>query len=135
MTKTYITSTISAFVVLALLALGYVFGTQAQLALAGAEPGLATSAATSTTAHLAAGTPTLVFPTSTQPGCHARVITTASSSIQISFSDKQGLVPGVTSGHIQPASTTVAYDGAVYGCDAVRIFSWNTQKITIQESR
>jgi hypothetical protein len=128
LTKTLIT----VLVIVALSVVAVV--TQTAFTAQGAAPsGLPAVVGTSTTQHLVAATPTLVFPTSTN--CAARVITTASSSIQISFSDKQSLVPGVTAGHMQAGSTTVAYDSGLYGCDAVRIYSWTAQKITIQESR
>jgi len=128
-------SIVALIAVLGIVAVSVVSQT-AFTAFGAAPSGLPAVVGTSTTMHLVAATPTLVFPTSTYPqNCAARVITTASSSVQISFSDKQSLVPGATAGHIQGASTTVAYDSGIYGCDAVRIYSWTAQKITIQESR
>lgn len=128
-----LTKTLVSVVAIAAIAVIAVFGQVAFTAFGAAPSGLPATVGTSTTRHLVAATPTLVFPTSTN--CAARVITTASSSVQISFSDVQSLVPSETAGHIQTGSSTVAYDSGIYGCNAVRIYSWTAQKITIQESR
>jgi len=53
----------------------------------------------------------------------------------VGFSDAQGFVPNVAKGFYQAASTTVAYDSGLYGCDAVRIYSFATQQITVLEAR
>ena len=53
----------------------------------------------------------------------------------LTFSDNQGKVPSGVYGHLQAASTTVAYDGGQYGCGAVRIYSFTSQAITVSESR
>lgn len=125
-------SLIALVLVLGIVAVAVVSQT-AMTALGAAPSGLPATVGTSTTRHLAAATPTLVFPTSTN--CAARIITTASSTAMISFSDKQSLVPSPTAGHYQAGSTTVAYDSGIFGCDAVRIYSFTAQQITIQESR
>lgn len=75
----------------------------------------------------------LVFATSTQ--CSARVITTYASPIMVTFSDVQGKVPTGTFGHLQAASTTVAYDSGIYGCETVRIYSFTSQAITVTETQ
>lgn len=67
--------------------------------------------------------------------CAARIISTRESAITLTFSDNQGAVPTALFGHVQPASTTVAYDGAVYGCNAVKIYSFTTQNVTLTETR
>lgn len=128
-----LTKTLVSVVAIAAITVIAVLGQVAFTAFGAAPSGLPATVGTSTTRHLAAATPTLVFPTSTN--CAARVITTASSTVMISFSDKQSLVPSPTAGHFQTGSTTVAYDSGIYGCDAVRIYSFTAQQITIQESR
>jgi hypothetical protein len=53
----------------------------------------------------------------------------------ITFTDAQGKVPTATFGVLQAASTTVAYDASQYGCGAVRIYSFVSSAITVQEAR
>lgn len=78
-------------------------------------------------------TASLVFATTT--ACSARVITTYASPVMITFSQVQGSIPTATFGHLQAASTTVAYDSGLYGCGAVEIYSFTNQSITVSESR
>lgn len=80
-------------------------------------------------------TAALVFATSTNQSCAARIITTYASPIMLTFSQNQGKIPTGTFGHLQPASTTVAYDSGQYGCNAVYIYSFVSQAITVSESR
>jgi hypothetical protein len=75
----------------------------------------------------------LVFATST--ACASRVITTYASPVMITFTDRIGQTPTGTFGHLQPASSTVAYDSGLYGCGAVKIYSFATQAITVSEGR
>lgn len=77
-------------------------------------------------------TASLVFATSS---CVARVISTTASPIMMTFTDAQGKVPTATFGVLQPASTTVSYDASQYGCGAVRIYSFVSGAITVQEAR
>ncbi len=74
-----------------------------------------------------------VFATSS-PNCAARIISTASSSIMIQFTEKFGGSPNVAKGFWQAASTTKEYDSSLYGCGAVQIFSFTTQQITVAET-
>lgn len=99
---------------------------------ASAPPGIAASIATSSNPTIAAVTSTLLFSTST---CATRVITTYASPVMLTFSDNQGLTPSGIFGHLQPASTTVAYDATQYGCGAVKVFSFVAQLLTVSESR
>lgn len=101
------------------------------VAFGSAPSGLQASVAT-TSVNAVTNTQSLVFATSS---CSARIITTSASNIMVTFGDKQGVVPTGSIGHIQAASTTVTYDGGVYGCDALRIFSYATQNITVTETR
>ena len=53
--------------------------------------------------------------------CASRVITTASSSIRIGISST---TPSANSGVLQVASSTVAYDGEIYGCGMWQIYGY-----------
>ena len=75
----------------------------------------------------------LVFATST---CAARIVSTKASAITITFSDNPtAIVPTGAVGHVQAASTTVVYDSGLYGCGALRIYSYVTDTITVAETR
>ncbi len=58
--------------------------------------------------------------TLTENNCSARIISTANQAVNISFSGTSSSTATTTVsnllGHYQPASTTVAYDGGIYGC-------------------
>lgn len=53
--------------------------------------------------------------------CAARVISTGQQAIMISFASISSTTLSTTNGFWQPASTTVAYDGGIYGCDYMTI--------------
>ena len=126
--KTLQTPLLAIAVVAAILFLGYSLST----VKAADSNGNPVTIATSTTA-VVTNTAALVFATST---CSARVISTSgNSAIMIGFAERVGFVPNGLQGIWQAASTTVAYDGSQYGCGAVRIFSYGTQNITVQEGR
>jgi hypothetical protein len=98
---------------------------------ASAPSGLPATVATTSNPTVTA-TPGRNFATST---CATRIITTSASPIMITFSDFQGDVPTGSFGHLQAASTTVAYDSGQYGCNAVRIYSFTSQSVTLTETR
>jgi hypothetical protein len=77
----------------------------------------------------------LLFATTTADACLSRVISTQGGAIKLTFSDYRGEVPTITVGHVQGASTTVAYDASVYGCNAVRVMSFGAQSLQIAELR
>lgn len=78
-------------------------------------------------------TASLVVASST---CAARIIsTTGTSGIMISFADTSAGAPNGLYGHYQAASSTVAYNSGLYGCGAVRIYSYATQSISVSEAR
>ena len=113
-------------------ALLFAFVLSSKPANASAPNGLPATMA-STSAQTVGTTPsTPVFATST--GCAARIIGTASSSIMVTFTDKFGDVPNAANGLWQGASTTVAYDSGLYGCGAVKIYSFTSQQIRAAES-
>lgn len=99
---------------------------------AGAASGFLPATIATTSPAVLTTTPSLVFATSS---CVARIITTVASPIMLTFSDVQGVVPSAILGHLQPASTTVAYDSGLYGCGAVRAYSFTTATVTVSESR
>ncbi len=72
-----------------------------------------------------------VFATST---CSSRTITTSGQPIMITFSDYNGATPTGSFGHLQAASTTVAYDSGQYGCGLTKIYSFASQVLTVTES-
>lgn len=106
-------------------------GQQSNLAHASAPSGLIATMASSSSP-VVTTTASLVIATST---CTARIISTTASPIMITFTDAQGKLPSAVSGFLQPASTTVAYDGGIYGCGAVRIYSFVSGAITVADSR
>lgn len=124
--KTFV-SFVVALILSALIAIS--FGTL--ITHASSPPGLPATIAT-TSPMAVTTTPSLVMATSS---CSARIITTTASPIMIGFSDIQGFLPSGTQGHLQAASSTVAYDSGQYGCGAVRVYSFVAGQITISESR
>lgn len=85
---------------------------------------------TSSQLGLNATTATTLIATTT---CVARIITTKSSAILLTFSDYNNASPSSLYGHLQPASTTVAYDSGQYGCGKVKAYSMTADNITISE--
>lgn len=100
-------------------------------AIASAPSGLPAVVATSSQMTVNT-TASLIMATSS---CAARIVTTTASPVTLSFSDIQGFVPSGLQGHLQPASTTVAYDSGLYGCGAVRAYSFVAGTLTITETR
>lgn len=121
---------VSTAIFVAILAIVFAMST-GQAAKASAPSGLIATMAT-TSSPIVTSTQSLVIATST---CTARVISTTASPIMITFTDVQGKVPSATFGFLQPASSTVAYDGGLYGCGAVRVYSFVSGTITVADSR
>lgn len=92
-----------------------------------APSGLPASVA-STSAQVIGTTQRLLVATSS---CSSRVISTRTQPMMLTFSDNQGVTPTATTGILQPASTTVAYDSGQYGCGAVRVISGTVTGDTI----
>lgn len=95
--------------------------------------------ATSTTVYNTGGTAVREVIFARNPQCKSRVITTFSTPITISFDSIIGAgnigsttISG-TLGHLQGASTTVAYDAELYGCDTWHAFGLATTTITVTE--
>lgn len=67
--------------------------------------------------------------------CAARIVTTGAAAVMLTFSDYAGQTPTGLYGHLQAASTTVAYDSGLYGCGLMKVYSFATQQITVSETR
>lgn len=113
------------------IAIAYLLYTAPFMAGASAPSGIPATVATTSPALVNTSAST-VFATST---CASRTISTVASPIMITFSDVQGSVPTGTFGHLQAASTTVAYDSGLYGCGALKVYSFVSSTITVMESR
>ena|SRR3990167_3975518 len=95
-----------------------------------APSGLPASNASSSPIAVAAGTVTTPVATSTT--CAARVVATASTTIMVQVG---GDGPTASAGYFQAASTTVIYDGGIYGCGALKVFPFSTGAITVMETQ
>jgi len=96
---------------------------------ASTPPGIAATIATSSNP-VVGTTAVVVFATSS---CAARIVTTVASPVMITFSDDK--TPTALFGHLQPASTTVAYDASQYGCGQTKMYGFVSSAITVSESR
>lgn len=82
-----------------------------------APSGLNSSVATSSTVIVGPDIWVNLFATTTP--CTSRIVTTYSQPVTIAFSTSSAYVTATSTpdtGHIQSASTTVAYDSGIYGC-------------------
>ena len=127
--KTLVTLLITASLFAIALLVGIAFSTTNQ---ANAAAGQLPATIATTSALTVNTTVSRVFATSS---CAARIITTTASPIMIGFTDYQGFIPTALIGHLQAASTTVSYDANMYGCGAVRVYSFVAGTITVSESR
>lgn len=65
-------------------------------------------------------------------GCVSRIITTTGQPIMLSFTSS--LTPTAQIGHLQAASTTVAYDNGTYGCDQFTAYGYGAStSITVTQ--
>lgn len=137
-TNTLIGGVLAALVLL----LGAIFTgiqTAPDLSLGGAGEGLAATlnSATTTTVGPQAVSRVTIF--SKVPDCSARVITTNYAAIWLNFDEPKvtGNISSTTlsnaAGHYQAASTTVAYDGEIYGCGKVTGYAIASTTITASE--
>lgn len=92
--------------------------------------------ATSSTVTVTAGAVVVAFATST---CSTRIVTTNAEPIRFEFTDIDGFTLATGVGHTQLGSTTVAYDGSVYGCGRWAVTNAgpteNTATFQVSESR
>ena len=105
---------------------------QPEVDLGSAPSGLAATVSTSSPAAVSTTASTIFATTS---NCAARVITTYEEPIMLIFSDTKGLTPTATFGHLQTASTTVVYDGGIYGCHAFKAYSFGSVDIIVTETK
>ena len=106
---------------------------QARQVSASAPSGLPATIATTSTVIIGPGNSMTAFATSS---CSARIISTVAQPVMLTFTDLAGQSPTGVFGHLQGASTTVAYDSGVYGCNLVRVYGFvASTTITISESR
>ena len=77
----------------------------------------------------------ILFATSTN--CASRIISSVVSPLMLQFTLAFGstTLPNGTSGHLQAASTTIAYDSGLYGCNAVVAYAFSSTTISISETR
>ena len=75
----------------------------------------------SSDASVAVGPQQVITVASKASNCVSRVISTASTSLMLSFSTT--FTPTATVGHYQAASTTVSYDNANFGCGPIRAWA------------
>ena len=83
-----------------------------------------------------AGAAITIAAAQTDGSCKARVVTTTSQGIMISFGDTTGFgstTIGGQAGHLQAASTTVAYDGGIYGCGRMSAYGFASTTITVSQ--
>lgn len=88
-------------------------------AFGGATAGLPSTLASSSLTTIGSTTPVTIFETTTN--CLSRVITSGSATLR--FSTGSTSPEAGRLGHVQAASTTVAYDSAVWGCGQWRAIS------------
>lgn len=115
---------------LAFLGLSAYLGLSALPVSGSAPSGLPASPASSTQFAMTAGTVTVPIATSTT--CSARVISTASTTINVQVGGNE---PSATLGHFVAASTTLVLDGGIYGCGAVKIYPFSTGAATAVETQ
>lgn len=117
MNKNILTSLVVALVVLSAFALGLVAVRVGPVSLGSALEGGATIKQASTTQFaLSAGAASIQVAATTT--CATRIVTTGVGGVGLSFNAQ--LLDANSIGHWQAASTTVSYDGALYGCGVMR---------------
>lgn len=106
---------------------------------ASAPSGLPSRLAVATTTTVGPQYRTQLF--ASNPTCAARVVSTVANPIMLIFGDPvNGDLASTTvsalKGHVQAASTTVAYDSGLYGCGAVYAYGYAASTtITTSEFR
>ncbi len=93
-------------------------------ALSGAQATVSTSSVST----FAAGGVNVLVATST---CSSITITTQGGYLELTFSDYAGQTPGATFGIYQAASTSVTYDGGLFGCGLIKAYSSAAQVVTV----
>lgn len=102
------------------------------ISLRGTQPNQQSLIATSSTVSVGIQENKTIFTSKTR--CASRTISTVAQPIMISFSSD--ITPTGTVGHLQLASTTVAYEAGLYGCGAVTAYGQTASTtITVSEFR
>lgn len=66
------------------------------------------------------------------PSCSSRVVSTVAKPVMLVFTRSASTTVSATYGHLQGASTTVAYDSGLYGCNQITAYGFDaTTTITI----
>ena len=65
--------------------------------------------------------------------CASRVVSTGGSAVMLSF--HSSITPGASVGHVQGASSTVAYPADTYGCGPVTAYGFSSTTVTKSEFR
>lgn len=107
--------------------------THPEITSGAAFPGGQATVGTTSFYAVTGGSTNTLFATST--ACAARIISTQGSAIQLTFSNYAGQSPTGVNGFTQATSTTVSYDGEIYGCGLVKAYSYGAQTLTISETR
>lgn len=108
------------------------FGSQHSSRLGNAGTGI--TAAVATTSIIAVGPQNVRTLAAATPSCSSRVVTTVAQPVMLSFNPL--IAPNGLQGHLQAASTTVAYDSGIYGCDLLSAYGYNAStSITVSEFR
>lgn len=128
LTKNHLTYGVLALALTVLLTLSYFTSNKVK---ASAPTGLPATIATSSNPAVSTTAVTIIA-TST---CSARVISTASTSLMLTFSDYANQTPTAIFGVYQAASTTVVYDSGQYGCGLVKAYANAAGVITVIDSR
>lgn len=121
--------------------LGFMFAFMSyrpSIASAGSTQGLWSSVSTTTTKNVGPQQIIPLFGTTTREtafACSARIITTVASPIMIEFASAGSTTVSGMIGHLQPASTTVAYDGGLFGCGYWTAYAFSSTTITVTETR
>ena len=95
-------------------------------ALGGVTPGLSAGTTTVELIRNVTATASTIFEARRE--CASRIINTASTTLMISFGSSS---PTAIVGHWQAASTSVAYDGAIYGCGQWRAIAVSYTRLTL----
>ena len=115
---------LAAFVLLFVLG-----GFQTNKVMGSAPSGLSATMATSSTLTVGPQQKMTLFASADY--CNSRIITTVASPIMISFNALSSTTISGTVGHLQAASTTVAYDSGIYGCGLLTAFGFSSSTITV----
>ena len=115
------------------------WASQMEKAQGGAPSGLYSTIST-TSQVTVGGTSRTIMATSTN--CASRIISTKASAIMLAFTDDNiggasgvPFTPSAVIGHLQAASSTVVYDGALYGCNAIKAYGYIESDLTVSETR